>query len=141
VSAILPLDFNPISSNIPDHIMILRTLTRICVNDLENTLRFYERLTGKTAALRFAMPAAGLELAQVGDVLIIAGKDDALRPVRATNATFLVDSVEEYLQFLIANGGTILRSPQKVPTGINMTVRHPDGLIVEYVEHRREEPA
>ena len=121
--------------------MILRTLTRVCVNDLDNTIRFYERLTGKVAALRFAMPAAGLELAQVGDLLIIAGKDAALQPVRATDATFLVDSVEEYLQFLIANGGTILRAPQVVPTGINMTVRHPDGLIVEYVEHRREEPA
>jgi predicted enzyme related to lactoylglutathione lyase len=121
--------------------MILRTLTRICVNDLDNTLRFYERLTGKPAALRFAMPAAGLELAQVGDLLIIAGKNAALQPVRATNATFLVDSVEEYLQFLIANGGTVLRSPQEVPTGINMTVRHPDGLIVEYVEHRKQEPA
>ncbi len=118
--------------------MILRTLTRVCVNDLDNTLRFYERLMGKAAALRFSMPAAGLELAQVGDVLIIAGKDAALQPVRATNATFLVDSVEEYLQFLIANGGTILRSPREVPTGINMTVRHPDGLIVEYVEHTKE---
>ena len=141
MSRFLPLIFNRISSNISDHIMILRTLTRVCVNDLENTLRFYERLTGKPAALRFALPAAGLELAQVGDLLIIAGKDAALQPVRATNATFLVDSVEEYLQFLIANGGTILRSPQEVPTGINMTVRHPDGLIVEYVEHRKQEPA
>lgn len=61
--------------------MILRALTRVCVNDLDNTIRFYERLTGNAVALRFAMPAAGLELAQVGDLLIIAGKDDALKPV------------------------------------------------------------
>jgi len=24
-----------------------------------------------------------------------------------------------------------------VPTGMNMTVRHPDGAIVEYVEHKK----
>jgi len=51
-----------------------------------------------------------------------------------------VDSVEEYLRFLIANGGTILHPPQEIPTGSTMTVRRPDGLIVEYVEHRHHEP-
>ncbi|MBW4499063.1 MAG: hypothetical protein KME57_05685 [Scytonema hyalinum WJT4-NPBG1] len=29
---------------------------------------------------------------------------------------------------------TILRPPQEVPTRRNMTVKHPDDLIVEYVE-------
>jgi len=116
---------------------ILRTLTRVCVNDLDNTLRFYERLTGTKAALRFAMPAVGLELASVGDILIIAGTDDALLPFRSTNATFLVDSLDDYYHFLVGNGGTILRHPQPVPTGVNMTVRHPDGSVIEYVEHRR----
>jgi len=81
------------------------------------------------------MPAAGLELAQVGDILIIAGPDEATLPFRPTNATFLVDSIDEYYRFLRSNGATIIRPPQQVPTGINMNVRHPDGLIVEYVEH------
>jgi hypothetical protein len=39
-------------------------------------------------------------------------------------------------QFLTANGGMILRPPQQVPAGINMTARHPDGLVIEYVEDR-----
>jgi predicted enzyme related to lactoylglutathione lyase len=117
---------------------ILRTLTRVCVNDLDDTVRFYERLTGNPAALRFCLPAAGLELSQVGDLLIIAGPDAAIVPFRPTTATFLVDSVDEYHRFLRSNGATIIRPPQQVPTGINMTVRHPDGLIVEYVEHTND---
>jgi preprotein translocase subunit SecE len=37
-----------------------------------------------------------LQLAQVGDVLIICGTEKAIEPFRKTAATFLVDSVEEY---------------------------------------------
>jgi predicted enzyme related to lactoylglutathione lyase len=120
---------------------ILRTLTRVCVNDLDSATAFYENLTGQKTGLRIAMPEAGLELAQVGDVLIIGGNDDALIPFRQTRATFLVDSLAEYHRFLTENGTTILRPPQKVPTGMNMTVRHPDGLIAEYVEHDRNNTA
>jgi hypothetical protein len=31
----------------------------------------------------------------------------------------------------IEKGGVILRDPMTVPTGRNMTARHPDGLVVE----------
>jgi hypothetical protein len=31
--------------------------------------------------------------------------------------------------------GSIIEQPKLVPTGMNMRVRHPDGMIVEYVEH------
>lgn len=116
---------------------ILRTLARVYTCSLDGTLIFYENLTSTMAGNRFTMPSAGLELAVVGDLLIIAGTEEALRPFRATDATFLVDSLEEYHYFSITHGGTILRPPQAVPTGINMTVRHPDGLVVEYIEHRK----
>jgi predicted enzyme related to lactoylglutathione lyase len=116
---------------------ILGTLTRIYTTTFDETLRFYEDLTGTKAGIRFALPAAGLELAQVQDILIIAGSDDTLQPFRSTNATFLVDSLEEYHRFLTAHGAEIIRQPQTVPTGMNMTIRHPDGSVVEYVEHRK----
>lgn len=116
---------------------ILGTLTRIYTTTFDETLRFYEDLTGTKAGIRFTLPAAGLELAQVQDILIIAGTDDSLRPFRSTAATFLVDSLEEYYRFLTVHGATVIRPPQQVPTGMNMTVRHPDGTVVEYVEHRK----
>jgi hypothetical protein len=44
---------------------------------------------------RFSMPAAGLELAVVNDILIICGTDEVLRPFWQKDATFLVDSLDE----------------------------------------------
>lgn len=83
------------------------------------------------------MPAIRLELAQVQDILIISGPEESLRSFRQTSATFLVDSLDEYHRFLVAQGAVILSPPKVVPTGMNMTVRHPDGVIIEYVEHKK----
>ena len=82
------------------------------------------------------MPDAGLELAQVGTFLIIAGNEDALKPFRSTSATFLVDSVEEYFRFFTRNIIAVIHPPRPVPTGVNMIIRHPEGTIIEYVQHR-----
>jgi predicted enzyme related to lactoylglutathione lyase len=116
---------------------ILKTLIRVYTTDLDETLRFYESLTGTKTARRMPMPAIGLELAQVQDILIISGPEESLRPFRQTTATFLVDSLDEYHRFLVAQGAGIISPPKVVPTGMNMTVQHPDGVIIEYVEHKK----
>jgi hypothetical protein len=38
---------------------------------------------------------------------------------------------------LKANGADILHDPQVIPFGRNMTVRNPDGLVVEYFEPKQ----
>jgi predicted enzyme related to lactoylglutathione lyase len=114
---------------------ILQTLSRLYISDLNSALEFYETLFGTPAAMRFEIPSIGLELAQIGDILLIAGTDEALKSFRSTQATFLVDSLDEFRVYLEEKGAEILRGPDKVPTGRNMTVRHPDGSVVEYVEH------
>jgi predicted enzyme related to lactoylglutathione lyase len=116
---------------------ILRTLTRVYTGNPDETIRFYERLTGTKTARRISMPAIRLELAQVQDILILAGTEESLKPFRQTAATFLVDSLDEYHRFCVAEGAGIISPPKAVPTGMNMTVRHPDGLIAEYVEHTK----
>ena len=114
---------------------VLKILSRIYVNELDKHINFYEALLDSKTELRFAMPQAGLELAQVGIILIIAGNEESLRPFKETRATILVDSIEQFKTFLEEMGSKIIRGPSKVPTGINMTVEHPDGSIFEYVEH------
>jgi hypothetical protein len=47
-----------------------------------------------------------------------------------------VDNLEEVKKILVFSRVKILQDIKKVPTGINMRVRHPDGLVVEYVEHK-----
>lgn len=114
---------------------ILKTLSRLYVTDLTAALEFYEKLLNMSAAMRFQIPQISVELAQLGDILLIAGSEEALKPFRSTQATFLVDSLDEFRDFLEENGAEVIRGPAKVPTGRNMTVRHPDGSVIEYVEH------
>lgn len=114
---------------------ILQTLSRLYINDLNSALEFYEKLFGIPAAMRFKIPQIGLEMAQIENILLIAGTDEALRLFKSTQATFLVDSLDELRVYLDEKGAEILRGPDKVPTGRNMTVKHPDGSVVEYVEH------
>lgn len=115
---------------------IKKTYFRMYVNDLDKVLPYYEKLFGRRPDLRFNYPAMHLELASVGDFLFVAGKSEDLKPFRNTKVTFMVDSLDDFLVYFAQNKFAIIRKPQIVPTGKNVTVRHPDGLIAEYVEHR-----
>lgn len=119
---------------------ILKILTRVYTGDIKVTLEFYEKLTGKTTELRFRYDQVGLELAQVGDFLILAGTESALAPFRETVLTVLVRNLDEARSLLTGLNSQIIRDIREVPTGRNMTLRHPDGLIVEYIEHNRPYP-
>ena len=103
------------------------------------TVRFYEIIFGTEQGLRFSYAERRLELASVGSgngsVLIIAGAEADLAPFKATVATFHVRSLAASRRALEAAGGEVIEAPKRVPTGSNMRVRHPDGSIVEYVEH------
>lgn len=114
---------------------IKQILNRFYVHDIEKSIEFYEKMLDKKCNLRFKYPQANLELAQIGTILIICGSDEALKPIKDTQATFLVDSIIEFKDFLLSTGATIIRDLKEVPTGMNMTVKHLDGTIVEYVEH------
>jgi predicted enzyme related to lactoylglutathione lyase len=112
-------------------------LNRFYANDADSAIAFYENLFDEKCSRRFTYKEINLEIARVGAVLIIAGSNEALQPFRTTQATFLVDSIHAYRDFLLKNGASIIRDLQNVPTGINMTVQHFDGTIVEYVEHKK----
>jgi len=99
------------------------------------SLHFYENIFGEKCRLRFKYADAGLELANVGSILLIAGSDEALFPFKTTQATFLVDSLNDFKDKLVQYRAVILEEPKKVPTGANMRVKHPDGTVIEYVEH------
>jgi predicted enzyme related to lactoylglutathione lyase len=114
---------------------ILSTMARVYVQNLDSAIFFYEKLTGTLCRNRFLYNEVGLELAAVGNFLLICGAEEVLKPFRATHATLLVDSLHEYKEFLEMNGAAIIGKPKKVPTGWNMTVRHADGIVIEYVEH------
>jgi len=128
------------SNNGMHKMQIYKILTRIFVDstELENSIFFYEKLFGEKCELRFKYSEKELELAMVGSILLISGSADRLEPFTETQVTILVDSIDEFLEFHTAHNSTILEYPKSVPTGKNMRVKHPDGLIAEYVEHKAE---
>ncbi|PJI06829.1 MULTISPECIES: VOC family protein [Clostridium] len=114
---------------------IKKVLSRFYVYDIDKAVEFYEKIFDEKCSMKFDYPEMNLKLASVGNVLIISGCDEALKQFKDTKATFLVDSVAQFRTFLLNNGAEIIRDLKEVPSGRNMTVKHLDGTIVEYVEH------
>lgn len=113
---------------------VKQMLSRVYVNNADEAVEFYEQLFHKKVSSRFTLSKPKLEIINIGDMLIIAGADKELETVRSTRVTLSVDSIHEYKDMLLKNGAVIIRDIKKVPTGWNMTVKHKDGLVAEYVE-------
>lgn len=119
---------------------VLKILNRVYLEhgNLDSVIPFYERVLGEECRMRFTDSKLGLELGQVGPILLIAGSREQLEPVKLTRMTFLVDSITDSREVVIKAGAQILQDVAEVPTGFNLRVRHPDGVIVEYVEHHTQ---
>jgi len=127
--------------------MILETFTRTFVDAdaLDASVAFYKDLLSGEQTLRFAYPATGLELAAVSSsklsVLIIAGPPDKRAAIETTRLTVRVDKLEPYVAVLRAADADQLEPIQPTPVGRKTRFRHPDGLVVEYVDHTAPETA
>lgn len=112
---------------------VLRTYARVYSADLDGVVPALSQATGQPVGTRFSLPN-GLALAAVGRVLVVAGAEETLAPFRATQATLIVDDLDECQALLSAVGARLVRGPQQVPTGRNLTAVLADGVQVEYVE-------
>jgi len=124
----------PTSSQNKMDLKIIQVLNRFYVTEINEAIQLYESLFDTKCCLRFYYEETGLELAQIGNVLLISGSEEALKPYKETKATFIVNSLEGFKKYLLENESTIIRDIKIVPTGKNMTIKHPDGTIVEYVQ-------
>ncbi|MFF4549433.1 VOC family protein [Streptomyces sp. NPDC001435] len=111
---------------------ILGASLRICVDDLEAAVPFYERLAG-SRALRFGR--GGVQVAAVGSFLLMSGPEAELDVLRKVAATIAVKDVEDAHRTLTELGARIVAGPVATPAGRNLIAMHPDGAIFEYVEH------
>ncbi|TIX90496.1 VOC family protein [Rhizobium sp. P44RR-XXIV] len=107
----------------------------------ESVIAFYEKVQGIECEFRFDVPERRINGAKIGGVLILSGSIVDLAPIRDASAIFYVDSLDEYVDWLKANGAELLHGPQAGPFGRNLTARNPDGLVVEYFEPRPQERA
>lgn len=116
---------------------ILQVVTRIYVSreQLESSISFYESMFAERCGVRESFPEVGAEAAQVGSILLVAGSDQALGALKNTQANFLVDSLNEWKDYLLENGATLIDGPKQAPTGPEMRVKHPDGAVIKYVQY------
>ncbi|MGW3145113.1 MULTISPECIES: VOC family protein [Streptomyces] len=111
---------------------ILGASLRICVDDLEAAIPFYERLADGRA-LRFER--GGVQVAAVGSFLLMSGPEAELEVLRKVAATIAVKDVEDARRTLTELGARIVAGPVATPAGRNLIAMHPDGAIFEYVDH------
>ncbi|MFJ2607006.1 VOC family protein [Streptomyces sp. NPDC091279] len=110
---------------------ILGATLRICVDDLETAVPFYERLAGGPA-LRFER--GGVQVAAVGCFLLMSGPEAELEVLRKVAATIAVRDVEETGKVLTELGARVLAGPLRTPAGRNLIALHPDGVVYEYAD-------
>ncbi|MFD6532942.1 VOC family protein [Streptomyces sp. NBC_01335] len=110
---------------------ILGTTLRICVDDLEASVAFYEGITG-TRALRFER--GGVSVAAIGCFLLMSGPETELEMLRKVAATIAVKDVDEAREALTRAGAHIVAGPVPTPAGRNLIALHPDGSVFEYAD-------
>ena len=116
---------------------VVATFARMYVTELDRTLEALGACGLPGVRLRFGH-SAGLQLALVGDVLVLAGSDEALEPFRSTALTVVVDDLEQAIGTAQAGGATISRAPADQTVGRNVTLSFPQGLAIEFVQWNQE---
>ncbi len=110
---------------------ILGTTLRICVDDLEAAVAFYEGLTG-TSALRFE--GGGGWVAASGCFLRMSGPEWEREGLRRVGATIAVKDVDGAKEGVTRAGARGIAGPVRIPAGRNLIALHPDGSVFEYVD-------
>lgn len=125
----------PDSSALTRPRLLARSL--IGLPDLDEHIDYYENLLGVPADLRMPIPDfGGLELAAVGDLLLIASSR-AFTPIQhQTRYSLIVPHLQQQLDLLDATRTTVLEPPEPILPGARARVRYPDGTLAELVEHR-----
>ncbi|MFK0157206.1 VOC family protein [Streptomyces sp. NPDC090499] len=113
---------------------ILGASLRICVDDLDTAIPFYERLSGGRAQ-RFER--GGVQVAAVGSFLLMSGPEAELEVLRKVAATIAVQDVDAARRLLDDLGARILAGPVATSAGRTLLAMHPDGSLFEYVDQHR----
>lgn len=109
------------------------------VGTLVPTVRFYESLAASGLDMDMDIPEAGLHVVAVGPFLILELDRERLdRAAQATqtHVTALVAHLDETVERRITAGARIAQERWDSPPGPGVRLQHPDGLLVEYLEHR-----
>lgn len=106
---------------------------------LLDTVRFYENLMSETLDMDLDIPESGLHVVAVGPFLVLEmdkGQLDRAEQAAQTHITVLAANLDETVAQRVAAGAQIAQPRWDAPPGPGIRLRHPDGHLVEYLEHR-----
>lgn len=112
--------------------MILKTYARIFTNNMAHTLPIFQQLIGREPDIQFIY--GDWEIVAIGDILLVAGDEETLAPIRNSHGPIIVDNLAQTQVLLQKEGAIITHPPTSTPTGTMLYARHPDGTSIEYVE-------
>ncbi|MBB5935907.1 hypothetical protein FHS42_002976 [Streptomyces zagrosensis] len=111
---------------------IVRTYARQWTDSRDATLPLLRELTGAEPALRLAFES--IELAAIGDFLVIAGPDHARAAYAHASATVVVTDLDALEATLTTAANATITTPATTgPTGRFRYARHAGGSEIEYV--------
>ncbi|UAJ10496.1 hypothetical protein [Polymorphobacter megasporae] len=116
--------------------MILKTYMRLFTTDAEASLATLRSLHGGEPHMRLTMN--DWELIAIGDILLVAGSEQSLAPIRNSQGPIVVDDLNAAKSALEAGGATISKPIAEGPTGRYLYAIHADGNVVEYAEWKPE---
>jgi predicted enzyme related to lactoylglutathione lyase len=103
---------------------------------LVDAVGFYGQLTGRRLDMDADIPEAGLHVVAVGSFLLIEMDAEQHGLAAQTTVTVLNADLDAAVARQVAAGAEIVQERWESAVGPGARLRHPDGLIVEYVEHR-----
>jgi predicted enzyme related to lactoylglutathione lyase len=118
-----------------------RIFTRVFCKpaELVDTVRFYETLTGAKLDMDMDIPESELHVVAVGPFLILALDPEQHDQASQTTVTVLNADLDEAVKRQVAAGAEIVQERWEGPVGAGTRLRHPDGVVAEYLEHRPTE--
>jgi predicted enzyme related to lactoylglutathione lyase len=114
------------------------------MKDLEKTVKFYEGIASVSLDQDISLPEVGLHVVAVGGFLIVTLNPQLLDANRRemaarTPVTMIFADVDAAVRRARSEGAEIIQDRFVFPHGAGYRMRHADGLVVEYLEHRPSE--
>jgi hypothetical protein len=118
-----------------------RVLARVLAKPghFEQTVRCYEKLTGTALDMDLDARELGIRIAAVGGFLIVdldRTQRERAEQTENTPVTMIVANLDAAIETSLALGADLVGVPSPALVGRAARLRHPDGLLVEYLEHR-----
>ena len=79
---------------------------------------------------------AALHVVAVGPILILELNRASTPTLQQPHVTVVLPHLDEAVAARVNDGAIVVQAKRAPLAGLDVRLRHPDGLVVEYVEHR-----